>query len=315
VIPPTWPSSCCRCCSRATCRGSIPAARAAKDGYGFGGAAIGDEFVVPSTSTVGTHGFLSKNPLMDALIEFDFAQFPIAADDDRLDQPWVALVLAEAVPDWFVLDGTDPWSPFMLRVFEVVTGKREKIPAVVHPDGTCRIQSVSGDDGRIYDVISAFHQRTGVPLILNTSLNVMGEPIVETPDDALWVLLYTGLDHLVLEDRVVSLPDSYRSVLDLVPHPVVGTVDFEHDLTGGTLVSGRPQAISFEASTPWGTVRQTADGHHADILAELDGVRNGKEILAALEASGSPLARSPEVFHQALAELRRLGLIRMRGAS
>ncbi|MEX2421435.1 MAG: carbamoyltransferase C-terminal domain-containing protein, partial [Actinomycetota bacterium] len=76
-------------------------------------------------------------------------------------------------------------NPFMLLVLPVRPDKRDQIPAVTHVDGTGRLQSVTKDGfGEFYRLISAFKAKTGVPVVLNTSFNVMGEPIVNTPEEA-----------------------------------------------------------------------------------------------------------------------------------
>ena len=78
------------------------------------------------------------------------------------------------------------------------------MPAVVHVDGTGRLQTVTSEaNGRFYELVKAFYEKTGVPILLNTSFNVMGQPIVETPADAIACLRSTGLDCCVFEDRIV----------------------------------------------------------------------------------------------------------------
>jgi len=81
---------------------------------------------------------------------------------------------------------------------------RTKIPAVTHVDNTSRIQTVTHEhNGRYYDLINAFKKLTGVGLILDTSFNLGGEPIVETPDDALTCFLNTQMDYLALEQYLI----------------------------------------------------------------------------------------------------------------
>ena len=88
----------------------------------------------------------------------------------------------------------------------------------MHVDGTGRLQTVTKTNNELfYRLIRAFHERTGVPMIVNTSMNIMGEPIAETPQDALWLLLFTGVDYCVIENRIVTKAPSFTSVLDLVP--------------------------------------------------------------------------------------------------
>ncbi len=118
-------------------------------------------------------------------------------------RPFAPLVTAEAAPDFFETGGRE--APFMLRVFRVRPEKRELIPAVVHVDGTARVQTLRrSQNPRAYDLVARFGRLTGVPVVLNTSFNVRGEPIVCTPEDAVACYLGTGLDTLVLGDLVVS---------------------------------------------------------------------------------------------------------------
>ena len=110
-------------------------------------------------------------------------------------RPFAPVVLEERAENWFELDGVPGSSPFMLRVCPFRPDKQQDVPAVVHVDGTGRLQTVTGErNGIFYDLIAEFDRRTGVPMLLNTSFNTMGEPIVETPEDALWCFLATGMD-------------------------------------------------------------------------------------------------------------------------
>lgn len=120
-------------------------------------------------------------------------------------RPFAPVVLLEAVEDWFEVDGASAESPFMLRICRFKEDKKSRVPAVVHVDGTGRVQTVTREaNGRLYELTKRFYEKTGVPIILNTSFNVMGEPIVETPEDALASFLSTGLDHCVLGDKIVE---------------------------------------------------------------------------------------------------------------
>jgi carbamoyltransferase len=96
-------------------------------------------------------------------------------------------------------------SPFMERTFVFRDAAAAKVPGVVHVDGTGRPQSVRREwNERFYDLICAFHERTGVPLLLNTSFNVIGKPIVHSLEDALGLFYTTGLDALVVEDYIIE---------------------------------------------------------------------------------------------------------------
>jgi carbamoyltransferase len=117
-------------------------------------------------------------------------------------RPYAPSVLAEHVGDWFDFTGE---SPFMLLVPAVREDRRDRVPAITHVDGTARVQTVRADtDPAYYELISAFHRLTGVPLVLNTSFNDAGEPIVETPLHALCTYLRTKLDYLYLDGWLIS---------------------------------------------------------------------------------------------------------------
>ncbi len=119
-------------------------------------------------------------------------------------RPFAPAVLLEEAANWFEFDGASPESPFMLRVCPVNRERKDEVPAVVHVDGTGRLQTLTHDNnGRFYELVKKFHANTGVPILLNTSFNRMGQPIVETPADAIQCLLDTGLDCCVFEDRIV----------------------------------------------------------------------------------------------------------------
>jgi carbamoyltransferase len=119
-------------------------------------------------------------------------------------RPFAPSVLEEHAAAWFEKD--EP-SPFMERVLKIRPDKRPLIPAVTHVDGSGRLQTVSKETNPDYHrLISAFHARTGVPMILNTSLNE-NEPIVRTPKEALACLLRTRMDVIVLGDVLVERLD------------------------------------------------------------------------------------------------------------
>jgi len=119
-------------------------------------------------------------------------------------RPFAPAVLLEEATDWFDFGDTPRESPFMLRVVDVKHDRRDRVPAIVHVDGTGRVQTLTPENnGRFYELVRRFHAETGVPMLLNTSFNRMGEPIVETPAHAIACLLNTGLDCCVFEDRIV----------------------------------------------------------------------------------------------------------------
>jgi len=116
---------------------------------------------------------------------------------DREDfRPVAPVVLEEAAADWF--DNAD-YSPFMLFVYNVKPEKADKIPAVRHVDGTARIQTMNRQQHALYyDLLKAFEKKTGVPVLVNTSFNTLGKPIVCTPRDAVECFYSSPFDALVI---------------------------------------------------------------------------------------------------------------------
>lgn len=111
-------------------------------------------------------------------------------------RPFAPSVLAERAHEFF--DGRGD-SPFMLFVHNVKEAVRDRIPAVTHIDGTARVQTVARDVNPLYHrLIRRFDRLRGVPLVVNTSFNVMGEPIVNTPEDAIRCFQGTGIDALAI---------------------------------------------------------------------------------------------------------------------
>ena len=114
-------------------------------------------------------------------------------------RPFAPSVLEEYASDFFDIDIP---SPYMLMVAKVK--KPEIIPAVTHVDGTGRLQTVSNDANPLYyDLINEFYKITGVPVIINTSMNVMGEPIVNTPEQAFQMIVKTDMDCLVMGNNLI----------------------------------------------------------------------------------------------------------------
>jgi carbamoyltransferase len=114
-------------------------------------------------------------------------------------RPFAPIVLAERASEWFDFDRPSPFMLFTARVLDP-----ELIPAVTHVDGSSRLQTVTAaSNPGIHDLITRFEKLTGVPMLLNTSLNVGGEPLVETPEDALRFWQTTPVDMMVIGDRML----------------------------------------------------------------------------------------------------------------
>ena len=129
-------------------------------------------------------------------------------------RPFAPSVLAEKADEWFDLRGQP--SPFMLLVADVKEGKRV-VPAITHVDHSARVQTVSRDTTPLYyDLIAAFEEQTGCPMVINTSFNVRGEPIVCTPEDAFQCFIRTHMDTLVIGPFVLRKEDqrAYPEISD-----------------------------------------------------------------------------------------------------
>jgi carbamoyltransferase len=127
-------------------------------------------------------------------------------------RPFAPSVLWEHQAEYFDLDIP---SPYMLMVSDIWPRMRNVIPAVTHVDGTGRLQTVMKElNPRYYQLIETFYRITGVPIVLNTSFNVKGEPIVETPGDAVRCFLGSNFDELYLGDYVLIKRDEIGQRMD-----------------------------------------------------------------------------------------------------
>lgn len=124
-------------------------------------------------------------------------------------RPFAGSILAEDVHEWFDLRGMKD-SPHMMYAVNCQPGIEEKIPSIIHVDGTCRIQTVTEEDNPLYyRIIKAFKEKTGCPIIFNTSFNLGGEPLVETLDDAIWTLEQSDIQYLYLPEygKLITRPN------------------------------------------------------------------------------------------------------------
>jgi carbamoyltransferase len=226
-------------------------------------------------------------------------------------RPFAPAILEEEARHWFEMNGSPSTAGnFMLRVSKFLDARQAEIPAVVHVDGTGRLQTVSEQaTPRFHRLLRRFHELTGVPILLNTSFNVMGEPIVETPEEALWDLLYTGLDYCVLEDRLVTRKEGYRSVLDLYPRLAASARYSLHlAITGGRIASemgdiGNLETASFELAGMDGRNRtRHVEPRQFEILRQIDGRTDGWALLARIQTA------APGMDETAL--VRQLGALR-----
>jgi carbamoyltransferase len=141
----------------------------------------------------------SRSILADARNESNWKRVNLKIKFRESFRPFAPAVLAEKTGDWFEIDRE---SPYMLLVCQVKEDR--SIPAVTHVDGSARLQTVSREvHPEFYDLLAEFDRRSGCPVLINTSFNVRGEPIVCTPEDAYLCFMRTNMDVLVLGHQIL----------------------------------------------------------------------------------------------------------------
>lgn len=124
-------------------------------------------------------------------------------------RPFCPSCLREEAGDYFQ-DCTE--APYMIKTYPVIDSRKGDIPSVTHVDGTARVQTVTRETNPFFhDVISSFRRLTGVPVVLNTSFNIRGEPIVNSPVDAIRCFYGTGIDALVMPPFLLRKKEVPRS--------------------------------------------------------------------------------------------------------
>ncbi len=115
-------------------------------------------------------------------------------------RPFAGSILHEHAHEWFDMRGMEQ-SPHMMYAMNCQPGVAEKIPSIIHVDGTCRIQTVKREQNpHYYDLITEFYKESGMPILFNTSFNLGGEPLVETLDDAVRTLANSDMEYLYLPE-------------------------------------------------------------------------------------------------------------------
>lgn len=119
-------------------------------------------------------------------------------------RPYGVTILQEKAPEYFQVT-SDYQSPFMTFAPKIKEAQRERLAGVVHADGTCRIQTLlRGQNPRFYSLIEEFYRLSGLPVLLNTSMNIMGQPILETTEDALVLFTESGIDSMIIGDYLIE---------------------------------------------------------------------------------------------------------------
>ena len=128
-------------------------------------------------------------------------------------RPFAPVISKEDVHDYFDIDKDE--EPFMLFVYPFKEKVRHLVPSVVHVDGSGRLQTTSKEENPLYyGVIKEFEKLSGVPILVNTSFNIRGEPIVCTPEDAYRCMMGTGIDYLVMDKFLIKRDDNSKDKWD-----------------------------------------------------------------------------------------------------
>lgn len=119
-------------------------------------------------------------------------------------RPFAGSAIQRTIHNYFEVPIKHHASPFMNFCFQVKTQKQKQLAAIVHKDNSCRIQTVSPANGLYYRLLNAYAKKTGIECVMNTSFNLKGEPIVETPRQAIENFLKTPMDYLIMNSYIIS---------------------------------------------------------------------------------------------------------------
>jgi carbamoyltransferase len=168
----------------------------------------------------------SRSILADARNKENWSRVNLKIKFRESFRPFAPACLAEKSGEWFDLDRESPYMLLVCQVKDLVeqevetpTGPQRRytsaLPAITHVDGSARVQTVTrAQHPEFYDLIRAFDERTGCPVMINTSFNVRGEPIVCTPEDAYLCFMRTNMDVLVLGNQILDKKDQPELVED-----------------------------------------------------------------------------------------------------
>jgi len=128
-------------------------------------------------------------------------------------RPFAPVIIEEKVKEWFHIDKEN--EPFMLFVYPFKEEKHKIVPSVVHVDGSGRLQTINKNQNEDYhNIITEFEKLSGVPILINTSFNIRGEPIVCTPQEAYRCMMGTGIDYLAIDKFLVAREDNPKDMWD-----------------------------------------------------------------------------------------------------
>lgn len=255
-------------------------------------------------------------------------------------RPFAPAILREHVADWFEGPAGNMDSPYMLRVMRFRDDRRERVPAVVHVDGTGRVQTLTREaNPTLYELVRRFYELTGVPLVLNTSFNVAGEPIVETISDVLLCFEFSGVDACVVEHQLIQKNPGMRPLLDRYVSLIAASVGLERPVLSGSLsrAADLPASDTFTgfqsshssrivdvqalaarypvahariiSDKTWGRILTIASPDVVRVLRHIDGTRTGQEVLSLLQCSSGGPAHTADSLHRLLLRLAQASIV------
>lgn len=178
-------------------------------------------------------------------------------------RPFAPVVQADAARDFFELEGD---SPYMLKIARVRSRYKKELSGITHVDGTARVQTLTATaEPRLHALLGHMQQLNGIPVLLNTSLNLRGQPIVETPTQAIELLLSTKMDAMVLGDTVIEIHQlpikglAGDTVLSCAPDIKITRVTSAQQTTSHCL-SSNLRSIHYELPESLGQALQHIDG-------------------------------------------------------
>jgi len=243
-----------------------------------------------------------------------------ASNKDRINQlvkkreayrPFAPSVIEEEADKFFEVRAAEQQLEFMLYVVHVKEEKRQLLGAVTHIDGTARVQTVSRKTNpRFWELIQAFGERTGVPILLNTSFNNNAEPIVESIEDAIACFLTTGLDYLVVGDYLIQKkaghrPQDYLRLAAFLP-PYANLYHKKGRSLRGKIADSFYLGVSYSKADQYGRDRHELSQKMHELLSRSNGERPVAEVLTEMGLNGANISRP---FIDELIELWSLRLI------
>jgi carbamoyltransferase len=214
-------------------------------------------------------------------------------------RPFAPSVLTERASEIFEMSGA---SPYMLLVVPVRESWKKRVPAITHVDGTARVQTVDAEvEPLFYKLISAFDHKTGIPLVLNTSFNLRGMPIVESPYDALQCFLYTDMDSLYLGRFKIGRAD---------PALLFPTKSLGWEFAVESSIDSGKQALICKHADMGKQIKVDATPEFLSVCEALDGVRSLQG--AYDKAYGDSAAVSVQKVFVQIQSLVRQGVMQLR---